>query len=108
MSSKIDEYFSQEYISLDLKRLAKRLVTEDGIASFELADRAIDAYKKFFVLCTLAETAADAFVPSPLVDMVWQRHQLDTANYFRDCEAFSGWFPCRSWPWDFWRVASTS
>jgi hypothetical protein len=24
-------------------------------------------------------------VPSALVDMVWQRHQLDTANYFEDC-----------------------
>jgi hypothetical protein len=71
--------------NLDLDRLVKRLVTEDGIETPELARQAIEEYKKFLVLCIFAQTEGQMMVPSAMVDMVWQRHQLDTANYFEDC-----------------------
>jgi hypothetical protein len=71
--------------NLDLDRLVKRLVTEDGIETPELARQAIEEYKKFLVLCIFAQNEGHMVVPSAMVDMVWQRHQLDTANYFADC-----------------------
>jgi hypothetical protein len=74
--------------TLDLDRLVKRLVSEDGVETPELARLAIEEYKKFFILCTFAQDARDIHVPSTMVDMVWQRHQLDTANYIEDCSYF--------------------
>jgi hypothetical protein len=74
--------------TLDLDRLIKRLVTEDGIANPDLARKAVEEYKRFLVMCTLAQHEDDIFVPSAMVDMVWQRHQLDTSNYFEDCGYF--------------------
>ncbi|RYH15449.1 hypothetical protein EON65_31765 [archaeon] len=75
---------------LDLSRLAKRLVSEDGLKDENFAHLVIEEYKKFFF--TLAECSCDApcpiYLPSPLVDLVWQRHMLDTANYFTDCDRF--------------------
>jgi hypothetical protein len=71
--------------SLDLDRLIKRLVTGDGIITPELACHAIEEYKKFLILCSFAQDAGQMLVPPAMVDMVWQRHQLDTANYFADC-----------------------
>jgi hypothetical protein len=74
--------------TLDLDRLVKRLVSEDGIETPELARQAIEEYKRFIVLCTFAQESGEMYVPSAMVDMVWQRHQLDTTNYFEDCNYF--------------------
>eukprot|EP01031_Cornospumella_fuschlensis_P027188 gene27188-32851_t len=90
---------------LDLTRLAKRLVSEDGLPDLAFALLVIEEYKKFFFL--LAESSGDddddkvvvdddnitdkgcpMYLPSGMVDLVWQRHMLDTANYFEDCDRF--------------------
>ncbi len=74
---------------LDLSRLAKRLVSEDGLADEASALQAIEEYKKFFIMLTECdETSAPMYLPSPTVDLVWQRHMLDTENYFTDCDRF--------------------
>src|SRR5436309_1058145 len=77
--------------SLDLARLAKRLVSEDGMGSQALAFQAIEEYKKFFFMMTtvasndLNEVQYPYYVPSATVDKVWQRHLLDTLTYSQDC-----------------------
>lgn len=74
---------------LDLSRLAKRLVSEDGLRDEQFAHHAIDEYKKFFfMLAESKENQSDVYLPSPIVDLVWQRHMLDTLNYFNDCDKF--------------------
>jgi len=74
---------------LDLSRLAKRLVSEDGLADEATALQTIEEYKKFFFMLTECdETSTQMYLPSPTVDLVWQRHMLDTENYFTDCDRF--------------------
>ncbi len=80
--------------SLDLFRLAKRLVSEDGLKDTDFALRVIEEYKRFFFLTAQwneedQEWLQGVFLPPPGVDLVWQRHMLDTAIYFDDCERFS-------------------
>jgi hypothetical protein len=82
------EAFDQAF---DLSRLAKRLVSEDGMRDTEFALAAIHEYKRFF--CLLIESDGDsggdvAYLPSAAVDKVWQRHLLDTQQYFLDCEEY--------------------
>ena len=76
---------------LDLSRLAKRLVSEDGLKDESFALLAITEYKKFFFLLVDSEYEAtcNAYLPSPIVDLVWQRHMLDTLNYFDDCTKYN-------------------
>ena len=74
---------------LDLSRLAKRLVSEDGLADEATALQTIEEYKKFFFMLTeCEETSTICYLPSTTVDLVWQRHMLDTENYFIDCDRF--------------------
>lgn len=74
---------------LDLSRLAKRLVSEDGMADSGAACSAIQEYKRFLCLVSEWDTVGHAcYIPAPAVDKVWQRHVLDTQQYFDDCEAF--------------------
>ena len=76
---------------LDLSRLIKRLVEEDGLGDVEYVTAVIDEYKRFFILfscfCNLNEKQmSNLFVPSLSVDIVWQRHMLDTIAYMEDCK----------------------
>jgi hypothetical protein len=74
---------------LDLARLAKRLVSEDGLKDIEFAHEAILEYKRFFfMLAESEEIPCRRYLPSSIVDLVWQRHMLDTFNYFEDCDRF--------------------
>lgn len=73
---------------LDLARLLKRLVSEDCIGDAEFVSKVIVEYKKFFILVAESDGDNDIIVPSQLIDFVWQRHQLDTLNYFDDCKNF--------------------
>jgi hypothetical protein len=73
---------------LSLDRLVKRLVTEDCIGDEDFAMKVIEEYKRFFVLVIESEEDDGILVPSRLIDFVWQRHQLDTLNYFDDCKKF--------------------
>ncbi len=70
--------------TLDISRLLKRLVEEDGLGSNEYVLRVIKEYKKFFFLTT-ENLDIQVLVPSAAVDMVWQRHLLDTLIYTNDC-----------------------
>jgi hypothetical protein len=81
--------------TLDLERLTGKLVGEDGFRDVDFAREAILEYKKFFFMLTECEygenlnhNALRRFLPSSFVDLVWQRHMLDTARYFEDCERF--------------------
>jgi hypothetical protein len=74
---------------LDLARLAKRLVSEDGLKDINFAHEAILEYKRFFfMLAECDEIPCRRYLPSSIVDLVWQRHMLDTFNYFEDCDRF--------------------
>jgi hypothetical protein len=79
---------------LDLSRLAGKLVSEDGFKDETFAHETIMEYKKFFFLLSKSEPigmtieSAQRYLPSPLVDRIWQRHILDTAAYFEDCDRF--------------------
>ncbi len=75
-------------MNLDLSRLAKRLVSEDGLKDLSLAHLAIEEYKKFFFLLGEFDEEEVMYLPSAIVDLVWQRHLLDTLNYHEDCVAF--------------------
>ena len=84
---------SENIEQFDLSRLAKRLVSEDGLKDENCAFAAIEEYKKFFFL--LADSDDDeneglpgVYLPSPIVELVWQRHMLDTLNYFKDCAKY--------------------
>jgi hypothetical protein len=84
---------------LDLARLAKKLVSEDGFRDLAFAHEAILEYKKFFFMLAESEYTGSnddrgpedrvrGYLPSAMIDLVWQRHMLDTARYFQDCERF--------------------
>jgi hypothetical protein len=81
---------SDDFINrLDLARLANRLVSEDGLKDIYFAHEAILEYKRFFFMLTESEeTPCRRYLPSSIVDLVWQRHMLDTFNYFEDCNKF--------------------
>jgi hypothetical protein len=80
-----DDFVNQ----LDLSRLANRLVSEDGLKDIDFAHEAILEYKRFFFILTESgEFPCRRFLPSSIVDLVWQRHMLDTLNYFDDCNRF--------------------
>ena len=73
----------------DLSRLVKRLVSEDGFQGENCALLAIEEYKKFFFLLADEDDSSPAvYLPSPIVELVWQRHMLDTLNYFKDCAKY--------------------
>lgn len=67
---------------LGLDRLVRRLVTEDGFADRESAYRAIAHYERFFFAACHHH---EPLVPPAAVDLVWQRHMLDTLAYQQDC-----------------------
>jgi hypothetical protein len=91
-SSRHDEKMNPQAFldQLDLKRLAKRLVSEDGLKDEAFAHEVIAEYKKFFFLLVDSsdESPSRRYLPSSAVDLVWQRHMLDTFNYFEDCAKF--------------------
>ena len=68
---------------LDLSRLIFRLTNEDCIGNDDYVKECIDEYKKFFFL--ISEVDVEVFVPPPAVDVVWQRHLLDTRSYMETC-----------------------
>ena len=76
---------------LDLSRLTKRLVEEDGLGDEAYVTSVIEEYKKFYFMfssfCKLNDEPPNLpFVPSAPVDIVWQRHMLDTMAYMADCK----------------------
>lgn len=74
--------------SLGLDRIVRRLVSEDGLESKEAALQAIAEYERIFFLA--ASRQDDLIAPSLTVDLVWQRHMLDTKAYSRDCQRWAG------------------
>jgi hypothetical protein len=76
---------------VDLDRFADKLVT-DPLTSSKFADVSvydvIEEYRKMLYLMQLYPT--EVIVPSPLVDLVWHSHILDTMAYFHDCEMLFG------------------
>eukprot|EP01046_Picozoa_sp_COSAG06_P078606 COSAG06_NODE_26188_length_620_cov_0.623800_1_plen_138_part_10 len=81
---------------LDLSRLLRRLVSEDGLGSLENAVAAIAEYKRFLRLARLHP--AESLQPSAAVDAVWQRHLLDTMVYEADCLELFGTHAHRLYP----------
>ena len=73
---------------LRLDRVVRRLIAEDGFPDTDLARRSIAAYERFFLLA--AQHRAGPLVPSRRVDLVWQRHMLDTPAYAEDCARWAG------------------
>jgi len=71
---------------LDLKRLVRRLVAEDGFKSSIEAEEAIEGYK-LFLANAISSSPKKSFVTSPAVDKIWQRHLLDTRIYQDDCNS---------------------
>jgi hypothetical protein len=68
---------------LGLDRIVRRLIAEDGFESYTTAMRSIAEYEKFFLLAARHRNVPH--VPSSRVDIVWQRHMLDTLAYAEDC-----------------------
>jgi hypothetical protein len=75
---------------LGLDRIVSRLIAEDGFESYTSAMRSIAEYEKFFLLA--ARHRNIPHVPSSRVDIVWQRHMLDTLAYAEDCARWAGAF----------------
>jgi hypothetical protein len=74
---------------LDLSRLAKRLVSADGLKDIEFAHETILEYKRFFFMVAESDVLpCRRYLPSSIANLVWQRHILDTFNYLEDCDRF--------------------
>jgi hypothetical protein len=78
----------QALAHLDLSRLLRRLVHEDGLESNDRAISSIEEYKRFLRLLWMYPE--QKLLPSKAVDLVWQRHILDTEAYEQDCLALFG------------------
>ncbi len=78
----------QALAHLDLSRLLRRLVHEDGLESNNRAACSIEEYKRFLWLLWMYPE--QKLLPSKAVDLVWQRHILDTVAYEQDCLALFG------------------
>eukprot|EP01052_Picozoa_sp_SAG31_P053934 SAG31_NODE_14079_length_828_cov_1.106996_1_plen_162_part_01 len=83
---------------LDLSRLVRRLVCEDGLCSHQSAVAAIAEYKRFLRLAQLHP--GERMQPPKDVDAVWQRHLLDTKAYEIDCIALFGTHAHRVYEYD--------
>ena len=81
---------------LDLSRLLRRLVGEDGLGTRERAIAAVGEYRRFLRLARLHP--GESLQCSAAVDAVWQRHLLDTKDYQRDCIALFGAHAHRLYP----------
>jgi hypothetical protein len=68
---------------LNLSKLLRRLAHEDGLGTTERAAAAIAEYKIFLKLVWLHP--CESLMPSKAVDLVWQRHLLDTKAYAEEC-----------------------
>ena len=86
----------QSLEALDLGRLVRRLVSEDGLGSEARALAAISEYKRFLRL--VASHRGTPLQPSAAVDAVWQRHLLDTKAYHDDCASIFGGYAHRRYP----------
>jgi len=73
---------------LNLSRLLKRLTHEDGLGTTHRSLGAIGEYKAFLKLVWLHP--GENLMPSKAVDLVWQRHLLDTKVYAEECVALFG------------------
>jgi uncharacterized membrane protein len=73
---------------LGLHRLVRRLITEDGFPDRQAAIEAIADYEHFLIL--VVSHPSESLSPSQTVDLVWQRHMLDTRIYMQDCDRFAG------------------
>eukprot|EP01043_Picozoa_sp_COSAG02_P064836 COSAG02_NODE_9600_length_2166_cov_1.061442_1_plen_278_part_10 len=75
--------------NLNLERYVKKLASEDGLGSAELARDAIALYQGFLRVAR-DDPGQPHTLPSADVDLVWQRHILDTMQYHADCERIFG------------------
>ena len=75
---------------LGLDRVVRRLIAEDGFKDRDTAMRCIAEYERFFLLAARGE--AGSLVPSRRVDLIWQRHMLDTMAYAEDCSRWAAAF----------------
>jgi hypothetical protein len=73
---------------LGLHRLVRRLIAEDGFPDRQAAIEAISNYEHFFM--AIVSHPTEPLSPSQEVDLVWQRHMLDTRIYMRDCDRLAG------------------
>eukprot|EP01043_Picozoa_sp_COSAG02_P029112 COSAG02_NODE_1797_length_10902_cov_25.030177_8_plen_678_part_00 len=99
-SSELSPTTSKQAVSsidaLNLDRLVRRLVSEDGLGDEVRARAAIAAYKQ---LLRLAASHRDVLLqPAAAVDAVWQRHLLDTKAYHDDCASIFGGYAHRRYP----------
>jgi hypothetical protein len=90
---------------LDLSRLKRRLVNEDGLRTPERAIEAIHEYRRFLRILR-DHPSEDLLLPCAAVDAVWQRHLLDTQAYQLDCSAIFGAHAHRVYPQDGFDAAS--
>jgi hypothetical protein len=87
MSTKLESILPAKGF-LGLERIVRRLIAEDGFENHDIAMRSIAEYERFFLIA--AQHSDDPHVPSHRVDMVWQRHMLDTVAYAEDCARWAG------------------
>ena len=78
---------------LDLERLAPKMVSDGWFKDAAAAHTAVEEYRKF--LHVKREDRGESgwahpMAPSPLVDLAWHAHLLDTRAYMRDCDALFG------------------
>lgn len=73
---------------LKLERVVGRLVVEDGFPSREIAMQSVIDYEGFFLMT--CGQPGERLTPNTAIDLIWQRHMLDTRNYMEDCRKWAG------------------
>ena len=79
--------------SLDLKRISWKIFNEKNrnkTISKKTVEIAEKEYRRFLTL--KAENPNVRLTPTPLMDMFWHAHILDTMSYAEDCERILGRF----------------
>jgi len=81
--------------SLDLKRISWKILNDDSMnkiadISKETVEISENEYRRFLTLN--AENPGVRLAPTPLMDLFWHAHILDTMSYAEDCEEILGRF----------------
>ena len=81
--------------SLDLERISWKILNDDSMnriedISQETVEISEKEYRRFLTL--KAENPGVRLTPTPLMDLFWHAHILDTMSYAEDCEEILGRF----------------
>jgi hypothetical protein len=81
--------------SLDLERISWKILNDDSMnriedISQETVEISEKEYRRFLTL--KAENPDVRLTPTPLMDLFWHAHILDTMSYAEDCEEILGRF----------------